>query len=857
MSNSDQEYTETRIQITEVLESIDLPNGKPSDNAELLCEIEYSNGSKEIKELLDSYYESDGIMHHDYYYSLSNNGLYSLVVDDINETNTWRVFIDYGGMEDNPPLPAGIISVTLIIREPVFDTDSSNWNIINAQNGYWEGWEFVNNNYCISTDYIDIRDGSNVYIDIETKNGKSKSDYYISYAYLFVTEGDIEGQVYIINTADNGEFLVYDPDVWVDCGYSFSYLVVEITPSASGTISPDEIIVKYRKENANKNTSTILTGLEHVIFTEEPPCSAADITAFWKPYDTEAILLPAFRGSDETKTYTSQIPNMYYDVIIEWDGYSWHIFIDDWDGAGFPGESIIVNIASSSKTTETPSSTNLMLGNLAISNLYLGDLPVAKVYLGDMLIYDTTVVEEPDPEPDVNDVLIAEYIIDGTTAIAPIVQEEIEVSPATEKTVRVLQDTYIEVEAESFDDFIAIKYDSGTEVADSSYSIFDYDNDIYRLTANGMVFVIIQRVSGNSWTIYGYSVDIGGYVSLEEDKGISLTATGDDMGIYVTVRKDAVFSFANINATTKSINNGDGTSTVQIYTSEENAHPNKISFNGMTNLLSVEYITSDSITNADYMFAGCTNLTYVKFKHDTAAQTQTINTTLQASKTNLIIETPATIEDITILCDCSVKAIWNNDPVWSYQFDNGTYLHVTNNGNGTWSFEGDDRGSGQDFNITIIVPNSTTATDIIDLSKVESMDYMFYNCSSLTNESFATKIENKVERVEELYASERSSDSINVGSIDNIIRLEQYGTELNFRSWSYSSGVYSIRDTMQTIKVYDNGLVEIIASDEPEAYARLTVYYYENSGTINLDFNFDLSNVRSASHVFDGCTKLQ
>lgn len=139
-------------------------------------------------------------------------------------------------------------------------------------------------------------------------------------------------------------------------------------------------------------------------------------------------------------------------------------------------------------------------------------------------------------------------------------------------------------------------------------------------------------------------------------------------------------------------------------------------------------------------------------------------------------------------------------------------------------------------------------------SKLTNMDYMFYNCSSLLNESFT--IADKIERVSELYSARQGINSfINAGSIDNIIKLEQYGVELDFRSWSYSSGVYTVHTTMGTMKVHDNGLVEITASDEPEAEIRLTVYYYEISGTADIDF--DLSNVQSASHAFDGCTKLQ
>lgn len=1055
---SNQEYTETRITLTEVLESIDLPNGEPSDNAELLCEIEYSNGSKEIKELLDSYYEVDGIMHHDYYYNLSD-GFYYLVVDNTNETNTWRVFIDYGGMEDNPPLPGDMVSVTLIIREPVSDADSNDWTIINTQNGYWDYSGFVDDDYYLATDFIDISDGSNVYIKVDLKNGTSLNDYYIVATTTFDDEQNPVNLGYIAKLISIGELLIHDPDVWSQFGFSIKYINVIICRSDSETLSPNDVVVTYRKENADKNISIKLTDLELVTYEGNGPSSASDITAFWKPYDQAGIILLTFRGSNETKTYKAQLQDtsgneLTYEIIVEWDGSAWRVFVDDWFGNGFPGESIVVSIASHeserhlvtqykfdnsihgdlipefneefteyevvddnieenittrsiystelptmlrfcerhefdprpesllevmhintnnitdmsymfaqcvrltsinfdgsnldnvlnmtsmfaynyelvnismrncsissinkiieqikhkyellsdgseeffyrrtisisnysdelnidrlaekqwmlysdekndyveiytaaifkfnseidtrsyvlldfngtyndcaiydvdngdgtiTRTTKTisapyyisivdaetmdtplglleihyinysgflssnyeyigpnltkvilgdidtinnalinwfdtmlifnsPSLTEivgineldtsriyyfyetflgcsaleeldlsnwdttyaedvdsmvvrmfsgctnlktldisnfnilaeyvtdnfvgcdnlttvkmlncpedtvniivaqlpdrtgkskgtiyvknvtgnmnstgatsknwtiekvelsgtsgaLILGNLAINNLYLGSLPVIKAYLGNILVYQQAVIEE------IKKVLLAEYTVNSEVIAIPTIQKMKTGSTTTETTVRVLQNTYIEVEAESFDDFIAIKYDSGTEVADPSYSIFDYNNDIYRLTANGMHFVIIERVSGNSWTIYGYVADSGGYANLEEDKGISLTATGNDMdindmGIYVTYRS-AASSLVNVDIETQTINNGNGTTTIKIYTDEENAYPNKINFSGMTTLSSIQYLMSEEITNADHMFANCTGL---------------------------------------------------------------------------------------------------------------------------------------------------------------------------------------------------------------------------------------------------------
>ncbi len=58
-------------------------------------------------------------------------------------------------------------------------------------------------------------------------------------------------------------------------------------------------------------------------------------------------------------------------------------------------------------------------------------------------------------------------------------------------------------------------------------------------------------------------------------------------------------------------NNGDGTMTISVYSLEEDISPNIISFDYMTELISVEKLKSDQITNADYMFRGCTKLTSI------------------------------------------------------------------------------------------------------------------------------------------------------------------------------------------------------------------------------------------------------
>jgi hypothetical protein len=65
--------------------------------------------------------------------------------------------------------------------------------------------------------------------------------------------------------------------------------------------------------------------------------------------------------------------------------------------------------------------------------------------------------------------------------------------------------------------------------------------------------------------------------------------------------------------TMEDITNDDGTITRSVYLDESQAGklPSSISFNGETNLLTVEKLKIDNITDTSYMFNGCSNLTSV------------------------------------------------------------------------------------------------------------------------------------------------------------------------------------------------------------------------------------------------------
>ena len=76
------------------------------------------------------------------------------------------------------------------------------------------------------------------------------------------------------------------------------------------------------------------------------------------------------------------------------------------------------------------------------------------------------------------------------------------------------------------------------------------------------------------------------------------------------VASDGTKELVDIEIESESVDNGNGTRTVLVY-SNDDVQPNKICFDYMTDLLSVEKLKSDQITDADYMFRGCNKLTSI------------------------------------------------------------------------------------------------------------------------------------------------------------------------------------------------------------------------------------------------------
>ncbi len=145
-----------------------------------------------------------------------------------------------------------------------------------------------------------------------------------------------------------------------------------------------------------------------------------------------------------------------------------------------------------------------------------------------------------------------------------------------------------------------LKTDSSSIVGSS----ITWTND----TANNRYYNAVQNV-------YIYPVNDPSLLYKENELEIAKYIVNGTNYTVPVVQKEVVASdgtkeLVDIGITSESIDNGDGTRTVLVY-SNDDVQPNKISFDYMTELISVEKLKSDQITNADYMFRGCKKLTSI------------------------------------------------------------------------------------------------------------------------------------------------------------------------------------------------------------------------------------------------------
>jgi hypothetical protein len=330
--------------------------------------------------------------------------------------------------------------------------------------------------------------------------------------------------------------------------------------------------------------------------------------------------------------------------------------------------------------------------------------------------------------------------------------------------------------------------------------------------------------------------------------------------------------------------NDNGTITRNVYIDEsQTANPPKsLSFTGSTDLLKVDKLKMDNIEDATSMFEGCTNLTYVNTNDwDTS---KLINTTrmfkdcssLTTKNSSVKSETLESITNTGQVRTVYIGEMANLISIKGYEgnqliadvtlsdfvySDNDSYEYNNSYGYVFTLYENDDE-SNSYITLQANAPVTGAMTFTVsylesapregfsfNLSNVKFADYMFANCTSLTNADFEIDIVIS----EELTASVGRPTSLSIGSIDNFVSFSYYGTTFYLSDLEYdtSAGNYRICPGTDTEVVVDeDGFVSLYAIEiDP---TRITVYYKE--GKTMRDYGFE--NIESASHMFDGCTSL-
>ena len=185
-----------------------------------------------------------------------------------------------------------------------------------------------------------------------------------------------------------------------------------------------------------------------------------------------------------------------------------------------------------------------------------------------------------------NELLIVRYTISNGSNIVP------EFKPYLQglSTIKPVYDYSQEIEIESIDSIISIMCGDMDLLKYTSYNYSDPINNYYQFSSNGMDGIKLEKIEDGKWDISGY----GGSPGMYADIIVTYQAINHDYSIEDTVNSD--------NTITKAI---------YIEESKIDKMPTSISFKNETDLLTVDKLRIDNITDTSYMFNGCSNLTSV------------------------------------------------------------------------------------------------------------------------------------------------------------------------------------------------------------------------------------------------------
>ena len=276
-----------------------------------------------------------------------------------------------------------------------------------------------------------------------------------------------------------------------------------------------------------------------------------------------------------------------------------------------------------------------------------------------------------------------------------------------------------------------------------------------------------------------------------------------------------------------------------------------------------------NIENATSMFEGCSNLEYLDTSGFNALRTGIYPTDL----TNFVVTEDESksmgqfngIENVEIysagfqtkypFIDKTVTEGIND--IYKFESPEGYYINVVVYPDGQVVIR---TTADNDSEVLCLRIHSVVTKDICT---IKYADYMFAGCSKLTKESFESNYY--------VYDLKYESDTYTLNFNEEIKLFDYPSSEFNFitldypmtefkegyacfdpqieRSDVYECTYYTFGNTDPiVITVYDNGSVYAY-TDGPGG--DISLYLYNKH-----KYNFELPNVESASHIFDGCTNL-
>ena len=443
----------------------------------------------------------------------------------------------------------------------------------------------------------------------------------------------------------------------------------------------------------------------------------------------------------------------------------------------------------------------------------------------------------------------------------------------------------------------------------------DNSSDKFMLGTLGVDITSMEEITtsvGDLYLIDDYT-EIYGYVQYrygapEEDRihlmvysdtkqvNIENIFSSDEITLYIPGQVD----FAIMTTMEDAIDDNGRTIIRSVYLDESQVGklPGSISFNGATDLLTVEKLRTENITdgtnmfkgcsnfkgfevneetfipdfsnieNATSMFEGCSNLEYLDTSGFNALRTGIYPTDL----TNFVVTEDESksmgqfngIENVEIysagfqtkypFIDKTVTEGVND--IYKFESPEGYYINVVVYPDGNIAIR---TTASNDSEVLCLRVYSIVTKNICT---IEYADYMFAGCSKLTKESFEKTY----------YDLKYESDTFTINFNEKIKLFDYPSSEFNFITLNYPMREYEegyanfnpqiVRSDIYECTYYRFGNTEpivITVYDDGSIYAHTDgpggdnkLYLYNKH-----KYTFELPNVESASHIFDGCTNLQ